>query len=127
MANFQAMLATADQQEVLELVCEGLCQGKTLWRVAKDNRWPVRMLLQWIEGDEKRREYYNLSLRVAADGFTERVLECADSATSENYQRNRFQADAYKWLASKLDRARFGDDKQGPTVNNQITIIHESQ
>jgi hypothetical protein len=124
---FQRMVEGDGHFQVLEMVCDELCAGKNLWTIAKANRWPVRALREWIEGDEERRRFYNLSLQIGAEACVTKVQEFADSATPEDYQQKRFQAQTYQWLASKLDRARFGDDKQGPTVNNQITIIHESQ
>lgn len=117
-----------DSDEIMESACQKVAEGWSLRRIAHHNKYPAISFIAWIEGDEKRMEMYKLALKVAADFHVDQVRECVDSATMEDYQLQRFKAGEHRWLASKFDRQRFGDDKTanvGVAVGN-ITIIHES-
>ena len=104
-----------------------VCAGWTLRRVAHKLGFPAVHFTAWIKADDRRKEMYEHALKVAAEYFLDKVQTCADEATSDNFQVKRLQIETHKWLAAKTDRQRFGDDKQAPTVQNNITIVHRSE
>lgn len=128
MVIWRKALETRTSDEIMIGTCEKVMEGWSLRRIAHFNRYPALEFKAWIEGDEKRMEMYRHALKLAAEYHVDQVRECVETATMEDYQLKRFQAGEHRWLASKFDRQRFGDDKTanvGVAVGN-ITIVHES-
>ena len=126
MAVWGRVLDSVDPVEIMEAACEKVADGWSLRRIAHANRYPALQFIAWVESDDKRMQMYRLALKAAAEFHVDKVVECVETATIEDYQLKRFQSGEHRWLASKFDRQRFGDDKQAHTVENNITIIHES-
>lgn len=110
LAVWQRALA-GDLHAIIEAACEKVAEGWSLSRYAKSKRYPMLMFVAWVEGDPDREVMYRSALKLAAEHFADRVVECAETADIENYRVRRMQAHVYQWVASKYDRQRFGDDK----------------
>jgi hypothetical protein len=111
LAVWNRTLADADLSAVMEDACEKVAEGWSLTRYAKSKRYPMLMFVAWVESDPEREAMYRAALKLAAEYYADKVVECAETASIENYQVRRMQAHVYQWVASKHDRTRFGDDK----------------
>ena len=117
------------EQEVLETMCVRVAEGDSLWKIAKELRFPKVAFYGWVEGDPDRNRLYKMALGIRAEYHADAALNEAEGAHKENFQAAKLRIDVHRWMASKYNRAQYGDDKQGPPVevNNQITIVHRSE
>ena len=123
-----ALAQEGDLEALMMDACERVSEGWSLSRYAKSQRFPARLFIAWVEADPEREAMYRGALKAAAEHHVGKVVELTDEATIEDYQLKRFQSENHKWLASKFDRQRFGDDKNGGVaVQNNITIVHRSE
>lgn len=102
-------------EEIADEICERLANGEFLVAICADDHMPHRTtVFRW------ERESPDFATRCAharvyqGDWHAHRVRVTADQCTPETAVADRVKISAYEWLASKLDRKRYGDDKELP-------------
>jgi len=61
--------------------------------------------------------------KVKASAMVEEAMAIADNASPEDVPKAKLRTDIRRWVASKLDRDTWGDDR-GPQVAIQINGLH---
>ncbi len=117
---------------LFETVCQRLEDGESLVSIAKDPAMPgASTVHEWIEADTIKAERYARARRRQARHFAERINETAERALSGEIEPDqaRVAIDAFKWTASKMDRANYGDTAAQTTVNVAVgvTVIPEDR
>ena len=105
-----------------DTVLARIANGETMASIAADIGVSRPLLSAWCN-DAKRIDLYAHARRQAASALVDESLDIVDQAESDNVQVAKLRADTRKWIASKLDRATWGDDR-GPTVAIQINGLH---
>ena len=85
-----------------------IAAGASLAAIARDPRMPKRRTFhKWLDADEALRSRWRLALRLRAEALADQVVDLADAAV--DVPKARLQTDNRKWLAGRLDPAKWGD------------------
>lgn len=124
---------TPNQSEIQDSIIERMVEGESLRSICRDEGMPsASTVFRWLDEDtdEARafREQYEQACRARAAALFDDIIEIADDGTNdyverlrgdgeketafdrEHVQRSRLRVDARKWVASKLDPKKYGDD-----------------
>lgn len=94
------------KDEILDRIADGL----SLRKICGDEGMPDRKtIFRWLEDDSDFATKYARAREVQGDVMDEKILEAADTVTSENAAAMRVKIDAYKWRAAKLKPKVYGD------------------
>lgn len=99
--------------EIAEQILDRMSRGETLLSICRADGMPAAPTVRlWAVKDEPPgfAEKYARAREAQADSIAEQALDIADEC--EDPQKARIQVDARKWLASKLNPARFADRQQ---------------
>lgn len=114
-----------------EWVFSQLADAVTTGKVAEMLDCSRALLYDWRnQGGEERIEGWEEALRRAGMAYAENAVTQLDTAAEDREVtggRARLLAEAAKqkqWMATKLDRERFGDDKQGASVVVNLPNMH---
>jgi len=100
-----------------------IAKGRTLASIAEEHGWDRTQLNLWCL-HESRAEAYAHAKRYKAEALVDQSLALVDAVTEpDQVQVAKLKAETRRWIASKLDRATWGEDK-GPTVAIQINGLH---
>lgn len=105
-------------------IFEALTSGKDEWpklalpRIAKEWGLPKGPFIEWFTTEHAG--VYDSALKVVAADLAIRAMEAALDATPEDVQVKRLQAETALKLASRFDRARYGE--QGPLAKSIYVI-----
>ena len=101
---------TLYSDDIADLICEQIAQGKALASICRDNEdMPdPRTVYRWLRDNEVFCQNYTRSKEDQADLLAEQVLEVADNDDLEPHDK-RVRVDARKWLASKFKPKKYGD------------------
>ena len=107
-----------------------LAAGETLDKICSDSHLPsyltvYRALREGSEWAQTFRKLYAKARDDQADTFFEKIVEQADSTTSENANAMRVRMDAYKWVVSKMKPQKYGDRQivETPTDSEKVVIV----
>ena len=103
-------------EELADSLCEKLAMGLSIRATCSiDNMPSPSTVYNWLRGNSEFLEQYARAKAIAADVFSEEILDIANDASldwieedgrlivnKENIERARLRIDALKWLASKL-------------------------
>lgn len=100
--------------QISEYICDQLAQGRSLISICNnDEGIPSHATVsRWIN------KYPDFAINIAhareaqADYFLDKQIEFAETATVDDYQLRKFQADNLKWVAAKLRPKKYGDSTQ---------------
>jgi hypothetical protein len=103
-------------------VMGAIANGETLTRLAERIGVSRPLLSAWCNKPQRVDKYAHAK-RAAASALVDESLQIVDAAEIDTVQVAELRADTRKWIASRLDRQTWGDDK-GPTVAIQINDLH---
>jgi hypothetical protein len=98
--------------ELASLILARMAAGDTLRTICESDGMPSPSTIkQWAIDDKPAgfSDRYARAREFQADAIAEEALEIADRAPVEDAAKTRIRVDARKWLASKLNPAKFGD------------------
>ena len=113
-----------DRKKVMTLICDRIAEGQSLRTISSEASMPaVKVVLEWIQGDEELRNQYVRAREQQADYIAAEIIEIADNSGKdvivgadgikrvdhENINRDRLRVDARKWYAGKLAPKKYGD------------------
>lgn len=124
MARLEAALA--DPERLWDETAQRLLMGEALPKIARVRGFPVVKFCRWVEEDAGRFEEYGRCLRLAASILAHETIEIADTQEmgevvtekgdgsvevkrADMLGHRKLRTEQRQWLASKLDRATFGD------------------
>lgn len=131
-------------QEVVEGICKGLMEGKSLAAVCRQDGMPSPYtVMNWLnKGDSEPDKYpeyrdflndYTRAREYQADVFADEVIEIADTCLAENdsIQKAKVRIDARKWSAGKMRPQKYGVVKPnaqdiGDAMVEYVTAIKAS-
>jgi len=82
-----------------------------------------RQVLSGFLNSERNRDGLRAAREQAAHVFAEEALAISDAATPQDVQVAKLRVDTRRWIASKWDRALYGDDRN-PLVNISVANLH---
>jgi len=113
--------------EITEAICQGLMAGQSLIQICKKADMPSQSTIYaHMAKNEEFRSIIAGAREAQADYFLDKQIELAKSATIDDWQLKKFQADNLKWVASKLAPKKYGDKTQvdlNTTVDINALII----
>ena len=101
----QRLEAVKSDEQMPEVIFQKVCEGMGLGEIAKEFEIPKGKFVQWYtmtHGD-----LYDAGLKVHAADLALETLAISDGGV--DVSRDRLRVDARKWVASKFDRARYGE------------------
>ncbi len=92
--------------------------GETLSTICKDKNMPMRnTVYRWRRSYPEFGEAYQLAQEEHTDALVDQAGEIVD--TEQNPQLGKVRADHRRWLASKLNRSKYGDKLD---IQHNVTI-----
>jgi hypothetical protein len=114
---------TLYSDELSDLICEGIAEGKSLKRICEGPNMPQpRAVYRWIRENPEFKHNYENAKEDQADAFVEEMRDTSLSADPENVQVARLQIDVMKWTASKFKQKRYGDKLQTDNTNRNLDV-----
>ena len=99
-------------EEIAAIVLGRMAAGETLTAICSTEGLPsAGAVKMWVIRDEPAgiRDRYAQAREFQADAIAEDALLIADNAPAEEAAKTRIRVDTRKWLASKINPAKFGD------------------
>lgn len=124
--------------EILDKICERIEKGEALRTVLKDKNMPSsRTFFKWIEKDEYKVKQYACACDDRAESIFEDIIIISDDQEGDTYedengmeqtnhnviQRARLRVDSRKWILSKLNPKKYGDQSK---LTIDATVKQES-
>ncbi len=96
------------KQSLVEEILLRYSDGESLTKICKDKHMPKRnTIYRWRSQYPEFRDAYLLALEQHVDALIDEAGEIVDSESDP--QRARVRVDYRKWLASRLNRDKYGD------------------
>ena len=109
-------------------VLDRVADGEPMVDIAKTYKISRSTLMRWVKKDEARHAAYLVAKSESADALVEEAGEILDGASTEtgpDVQKAKERAAHRRWLASKRDRAQYGDDAKALiAVNVDLSSLH---
>lgn len=107
MARFEEMKRDV---ATMSIIAQRLMDGETLKEIAVSRQVPYGRLAEWITEDAGRAEQYARASRIWVDSLGRETVSIADKVVDRaGAAAAKVRIDARHWLASKLDRERYGE------------------
>ena len=107
-----------------------IAEGESLRLICKSEQLPSRQtVLRWLWGEDENATAYGFVAKYArareaqGDVMDDRILETADTVTSETAAADRVKIMAYQWRAAKLRPKVYGDKQH---VEHSGRVGHEA-
>ena len=95
-------------EKIAEEILSRYANGETLSKICKDKHIPERhTVYRWRSGYPDFGEAYILAQEEHVDALVDEAGEIVD--TEQNPQLGKLKADHRRWLASRLNRQKYGD------------------
>ncbi len=92
--------------------------GEALSKICKDKNMPKRnTVYRWRRSYPEFGEAYQMAIEEHTDALVDQAGEIVD--TEQNPQLGKVRADHRRWLASKLNRSKYGDKLD---IQHNVTI-----
>ena len=129
------------QQEIMEKICVGLAEGKSLRRTVKDDGMPDRATVyNWIIKNDELFGQYAKAREAQADTLFDECLDIADENHHDTYidndgqertnhdviARAKLKIDTRKWMAGKLKSRAYGDSMKVDNTSSDGTMATKS-
>lgn len=110
------MLARIDALGADSLLAR-IASGESL-KAVSESIGVSRQVLSGFLNSEQNRDGLRAAREQAAHVFAEEALAISDAAKPQDVQVAKLRVDTRRWLASKLDRAFYGDDQRASVTVN---------
>jgi hypothetical protein len=102
--------------DIAERILERIADGESLRTICREEEYPSRYtVIRWLWGDDENAKAFEFATKYArareaqGDVMDDRILETADTVTSETAAADRVKIMAYQWRAAKLRPKVYGD------------------
>ena len=107
-----------------EVIFQRVAEGETLKQICKSRRWPYSVVARWVGETPEVMKAYEFALRLWADSLAVETVDLADGTDPTEVGLGKLKTDVRMKLASRLDRARYGDKVEvSGTVNHAHSLI----
>ena len=117
------MIARVADAGGVEVIAERVASGETLAAIADELGCRRENLVRWLYSDEDRATLIREARARAADALVEQTIAIADTASPAEAQLARLRIDTRQWIASRWNRAEYGQDKT-PAVQINLGSLH---
>lgn len=133
-------------QEMADLICDRLADGRSLRDICGDEDMPARAtVFKWLGQNKIFVDQYARAREAQADKLADEILQIADDGQNDTYLdddgnkrtdqdvigRSRLRVDARKWLASKMAPKKYGDrietNIQGNLTVNSVRELTDDE
>lgn len=111
------LIARIDQIGGPEAIIERVASGETLTSIAAELGVSREALSGWMNRDEERTIALRSARARAAEALVDQTLQIADAASPQEAQVARLRIDTRQWIASRWNRAEYGQDKAAVEIN----------
>lgn len=94
--------------EDIDVICEMVCEGKTIRQVAERLQVSVGTVLRF-SGQPENVERYARARDIASDLFESDIIMAAEASSPETAAADRVKIDALKWVAARRSPKKYGD------------------
>lgn len=128
-AGMAVLLATKGEDGLLDEVTDDLLEGCEIRQIAENRGVKVGELARWIFATVEREAAYRGMLRVKADLLMHQTIGIVDGVDTDGENAGakvahaKLRADVYARLASKWDRAYYGEDKASVNVGVGVKFV----
>lgn len=114
---FETLLEAYGEDELLQFINYRVMDGNTLTKVCEELMVPYPIIWEWIGDEMSRLKAYEQALKGLSDYVVHGMIEIANDSGDA-----KVRLDAAKWLASRWDRSRFGENVK-VEVNHSVSLI----
>lgn len=107
---------------VLE-IAECVAEGELPREIARRLGVKRGQMMLWVRSEPERYNLYLAALQALADEKAMETLEVADEGGPEDVPRDALRMKARMWLASRWDRARYGESDKNVNVGVGVKIV----
>jgi hypothetical protein len=120
--KWRAFCAAVDEDAVMECVAD----GQTLKAIGFTYGVSRSMMYRWVGADPDRKARYAAAKRASAEVLVEEAVALLDGAEPDrdSITKAKAQAGIRQWLAERLDRAQYGEDKSQPVLQVNVGSLH---
>lgn len=111
----------AERSGAEEVIFQRVAEGETLKAICRSRRWPYSIVARWVGETPSVFKAYEFALRLWADSLATETPGIADDADPTEVGHAKLRVDARMKLASRLDRARYGDKVE---VSGEVRHTH---
>lgn len=105
-------MSTLYTPEIADIICARIGEGQSVKRAIKGIGYPtIAEFYAWLRESEEFRRQYWTARAAAADALVEEMLDLCDECEEDKdcVGKARLQIDTRKWIAAKLQPAKYGD------------------
>jgi len=113
----ETLLEGYGEEEFLRFIKYRVSDGKTLIEVGEELRVPFPVLWEWMSDELNRLEIYQEALKGLSDQIVHGMIQVAKDSGDA-----KVRLDAVKWLSSRWDRGRFGENVK-VEVSHSVSLI----
>ena len=114
---FETLLEAYGEEELPQFINYRVMDKVTLEKVCDELTVPYPVVWEWMSDEMSRLQAYEKALKGLSDTIVHGMIEIAESSGDA-----KVRLDAAKWLASRWDRSRFGENVK-VEVNHSIGLI----
>lgn len=114
---FETLLEAYGEDELLQFINYRVMDGNTLTKVCDELMVPYPIVWEWIGDEMSRLKAYEQALKGLSDFIVHGMIEIANDSGDA-----KVRLDAAKWLASRWDRSRFGENVK-VEVSHSVSLI----
>ena len=115
------------EEGLVFLICAQMASGVSLKDWCKHYDLERGLVWAFLTQKEEWVQQYYRALEGLADEYVGEVVGIADGSTPEEIGVDKVRIDTRFKVASKYANSRFGDKPVGVAVQNNITIVHQSE
>lgn len=114
---FETLLEAYGEDEMLQYINYRVMDKMTLTQVCEELTVPYPVVWEWISDEMSRLQAYEKALKGLSDHIVHSMIEIANDSGDA-----KVRLDAIKWLSSRWDRSRFGENVK-VEVNHSVGLI----
>ncbi len=103
---------------------ERMADGKTVTACAKEVGVSRQMLYLWVHQRPEREQAFKQARKLAAHALVDDAVQILDDAKASESTLARERAKFRQWMASKMNRESYGEEKAQVAVNLSVGMLH---
>jgi hypothetical protein len=138
-------------EKIARKICEYIVNGVSLRTICKKPGFPVlSTIFCWLEKHKEFAEQYARARNLQAEIYADEIVELSDTpligkktvkgtreglrggkrkidevTVGDNVERSKLRVDARKWVAVKLLRRKYGDEKDEGVQKNRLNELED--
>lgn len=115
---------TKYSDDLFNKICDELAQSSTaLYKICQNNGITRATFMNWVNNNKDLFAIYDNAKEEQLKFLAEQIIDIADNGSGDT-NRDKLRIESRKWLLSKLDRKKFGDQiTQDINVKNEAPLF----